>query len=263
MTTTQERIIDKIRKLQAHAGSGRTVEEQAAFAAAVRRLMLEYHISEEELSASERVHEASVMGYDVYDLHEYKEGTDYLLLLLGAIASAHLCTVALVGLRTNVYVIGSSIDRWTVRYMFDVLRRNCERCAEAEKRRLRKEGIERQRYVWLESFRTGFLATITRRYAEERAQDAHSGSQAEEGAVTALVVTSRALARAEAHKASILGQPDREHEAELHATDADGYHAGVRAGERQNLRSNGLASGVAEAAAHFLPRETKKIGGGR
>lgn len=231
------KIIDKIRKLQAYSGNGRTAEEQASFAAAVQRLMTDYKIEQWQLAQDGATTDDETIAFDVYSMREYREGAKFLALLLHAVATAHTCSVAIVGAHQDFYVFGTTTDRAVVRYMFEFLRAACGRCAEAAKRDIRANGLNVPRGTFLESFRTGFLRVIQDRYAAER-QNVSQGSDQHDR--LALVVTSRALARSDEGRKATLGEPTGAEEMSIEATNHQGWQAGREAAKDLPLHMQGL-----------------------
>lgn len=168
-TIPRDKVLDKIRKLIALSGSS-NVHEAAVAAAAAQRLMLEYRVSECDITV-ESSEEDVLMEQEVYrDLH-LKAPPRWHGVLLGGVAAVNFCKLIYDRERTGqewheqsrrIYrIIGTEDDRATVIYLYEVLRLEVERLCDSVSRLQRYDRAERA------SFKLGAASALSEKLRRE------------------------------------------------------------------------------------------------
>lgn len=257
-------ILDRIRKLLAHADSAKSLGSQAeaeTFAAKAAEIALQHKLSldaiefEDEAAAdpidTERVNTAELMG---------RRSTEGRCLwqqgLLNTLARAHSCRILVVSGRKFATLVGAGADREIVKYLYAVLAKQGARLARAHAKTVRPVTPQEPRpafgYAW------GYRRPTPRRQSPEtafllgyvegirlklKAQRESTLSEAGQFAVVR-VQTHEALVTARTNDLSS-GSTLRNN---THIRDSASYHAGKAAGASANL-NGGLAGGTVSRAS--------------
>lgn len=185
-----EKIIDKIRKLHAHAESAKNIGSEAeaqAFAQMVNRLLNQHRleltdIQFEEQRKNEPVSEAEIdfRKYgDTYrgkkvEWREKRQRIDWIEKLAAIVAKAHSCQIMVIERSSRLFLVGTETNRQIVEYIFITLMRAAEKLSWDEYAKYfykcRDEGnVTRARgfrHAWL----IGFIYRIGERFEEEKAK---------------------------------------------------------------------------------------------
>ncbi len=246
---TDNKVLDRIKKLLALAQSS-NVNEASNAAAAASKLMAEHQIAEAMLAATPEAANATQepIGTDV--LHSSggkRKLARWAAALAVCVCEVNGCKCYVTG--AELRVIGKSSDAQTARYLFAYLVREVDRLCDAEARSRGNPGR-----TWCNNFRIGAMQTINSRLREGVAQARRTARQEAVagdtlGTGAALVRVDHALARMDAHKAAIeafgkrLGL--RARAVSRSAYDSSGREAGRRAGATVSLTGGRpLGSGV-------------------
>lgn len=167
----RDKVLDKIRKLIALSGSS-NVHEAAVAAAAAQRLMLEYRVSECDITVDSS-EEDVVMDQEIYrDLH-LKAPPRWHGVLLGGVAAVNFCKLiydrertgyAWDAQRRRIYrIIGTERDRTTVIYLYEMFRLEVERLCDSVSRLHGYDRAERA------SFKLGAASAVSDKLRREYA----------------------------------------------------------------------------------------------
>jgi hypothetical protein len=179
-----EKVVEKIRNLQAHARSARGFGsdlEADAFEERARRLMSRHGVTQTEVDAAAPADISAVaVGADAYGCRDLRRRTAWAEILAEAVARAHSCR-SLVRPRSNRLVfVGAKGDLRLAAYRFITLARACSR-ASVEDARLMRELFEEYwpgewpgERAYADSYRTGFSRAVRERY-ERRARGESEG----------------------------------------------------------------------------------------
>lgn len=183
-----EKIIDKIRKLHAHAESAQKIgseQEAQAFAQMVNRLLNQHRleltdIQFEEQRKNEPVGEAEIdfrRHGDSYrgkktEWREKHQRIEWIEKLAGIVARAHSCQIMVLEKSNRLWLAGTETNRQIAEYVLITLMRAAEKLSWDEYAKFfyksRDEGhVTRARgfrHAWL----IGFIDRIDERFAEEK-----------------------------------------------------------------------------------------------
>lgn len=207
----QEKVIDKLRKLNAHAESAAKLGNEAeaqAFASMVQRLLLEHKLSMTDVEWEQREAEEPVerryVDFEKHGLRNKKARVPWTEKLANIVARAHDCRMLLAGRHTNrVVFVGARSDVQQCEYTFIVLVRLAERVAERAYVKYFYECQAASDVTLARGFKINFLWGFLVRL-QERLEAERSATRA--GATTlALVHVSKALARVDRETDRIAG----------------------------------------------------------
>jgi hypothetical protein len=222
------KILDRVKKLMALAGSPNEHEAQTA-AAMAARLMLDHKIEQSMLETADDTDQPLQTTEEVIDAS--KAHAKWKSWLAGALCSANSCHAMICG--GGLTVFGTHNDVATTRYMFAYLTRVINRLANAHSGG--RSGAN--------AFRLGAVSAISERLRADRAQHEAAIKQASAASATALVrVQSDALRVKSAFEARTKGF--RAGRARKSRVDASSYNAGRSAGQSINLSSGRGALGA-------------------
>ena len=239
---TNEKIVDRIRKLLELAKSD-NVNEAASAASAAQRLMAEHRI---EVAMLDVGRDAPDEEIETALLHS--TGGQKVVHWQGSLA-VHICHAngcatywaGGLGSARTLQIVGTPSDAATCRYLFAYLLREIERLSKVEAAKL--PGAPGR--TWHTSFKLGAVSVIGSRLGEAaRAEREHqrelaAASDRVQGTSTALVLVTNALAkldtRQERARARLVGM--RKTKSSSRRFDYNGYEAGKRAGATLNLSS--------------------------
>lgn len=183
-----EKVIDKIRKLHAHAQSAEKIgseQEAQAFAQMVNRLLNQHRleltdIQFEEQRKNEPVTQAEIDFRKYGDTHRGKKvewkhksvRVEWIEKLAGVVAGAHSCQILVVEKSNRLFLCGTETNRQIAEYVLITLMRVAEKLSWDEYAkffyRSRDEGdVTRARgfrHAWL----IGFISRIAERFDEEK-----------------------------------------------------------------------------------------------
>lgn len=147
MTVKQEKLIDKIRKLIAHAESTNTQAEADAFMAKANKLLLEHNLSMSQVETSEDKANGGVTeDKKAVNFGENKsEGNKWETLLMGVLCAHNMCD-SIIHSRNKIpggsmSIIGSEGNIETVKYLFEVAKEMIRRISKEAYRSYREETL--------------------------------------------------------------------------------------------------------------------------
>jgi hypothetical protein len=230
-------IIEKVRKLFAHAESAGQIGNQAeaeAFAAKAQELMLQHKLDSELLTFTEDEPEEQVdiAELDARDLFGTKTVTGWRSVLFNGLAKAHFCRLIRTS-RGRVALVGAPSDREVVVYILTQLLRVAPGMA---KRAVPDDGwrTRANRNAWL----IGFASGINAKLREARAAATRNPN--------ALVVLNRAQERVDAAFREAFPKTTAGGRITSRGS-ADAYKAGREAGRSHNIH-HGVRGGSRSAA---------------
>lgn len=249
---TKDTVLDRIRKLLAHAHSAQQVgsqQEAEAFAAKANQLMLEHQLglTDVELAAQEK--EQPVGRGAWVDLAEAlgvsaRRRVTWLEVLGNALCEAHFCQLLIVPHRKWFQIVGRAEDRAIVEYLFITLARMADDLADRygrrERRRARELGVPSPKNQRL-AFLLGFASAIRDRL---RANRREIENQRGRFAIVRFRDAEKAVQRwIEEEKArGNIGRSTDGPNDHRKRFDVQGWHAGRQAGDAASIHG-GLGSG--------------------
>lgn len=198
----REKILDKIRKLQAHADSAADIgneEEAQAFAAKVQELLTAYKLSAADVGSRPEAREpvdAAHVTWEETGLKVRRTRVGWAERLAFLCARAYYCEFVISSSRGAIgFFIGTDTDRRVCKFMFVTLARFLERLAEREyNREFYRHYVpgDSSSVAHVRGFRagfmSGFLMRLSTRFDEEVRPKADPKAQA---ATTAIVLVRR------------------------------------------------------------------------
>ena len=258
---TQDRIIDRIRKLYAKAEGARQLGSEAeaeAFAEKVRELLAQHKLDMSVLTDEARdAADPLVSGYHTPGGVRKKARSGWVELLADGVAKAYFCDFLVLPGSNTLVMVGRRDDVAVATYVIDNLVRFAEEesllATRKERYRLWKAGRLQDSRGFRTSFINGFVTGIRKRLRDEVQKQVASDSR------FALV-----LQKSQAEVAELVAKLSGGTSASTsvrRGNNLNGYRAGVSAADRANIRGNGVGSGQQPADRH-LSRAPKLIGGG-
>lgn len=245
MDSELERVSDKIRKLLALSTSSNP-NEAALAAARAAALMQQHQISEAALATSSC--DAEVGTHDFGD--DARRYSPWRGILAGGIALVCGCSAYRTG--ANLRLIGRRRDVQAAAYLFDLIRLQVERLAEASWSQSNAPSVASPR-AWKNAFRLGCVETINARLREQHhrskeelarqaaaGESVHGGGSAKQ-ALVVLDARAQDVARLAAELRLRRGPQPR-------LTSARGLHEGRRAGHAVDLGGGARAAIAAPRA---------------
>lgn len=261
--TARERVIDKVRKLLAHAASTTelgSIEEAAVFTAKANELLLRHRLelSDLELQAELTADPVEHEDYDPIAAAGIKRGGNrraWLEILVHGVAEANLCEVLVIPGSKTVVLIGARQDVALTKYLLAILVRSAERLAILHERKVRLAAIRAGLTVPRKpkvAFLTGFSVEVTKRLRALRTEVVTTAS------ATALVRLDQAAAAVTAYIQRSDLSDGKAGRINAKVTDRTSFEAGQQAGREQALTS-GIGSssrqpGQVGAGQRALPR---------
>lgn len=197
-TETREKIIDKVRKLHAHAGSAARIgseEEAQAFANRVQELMAHHKIEMSEVEwVAQREQDLVKTWCDSRE--KRKKGQEWEIFLAGAVAKAQSCRILLYGGTAVMAFYGLKEDteaaQMAYMYLVDAARNLGEKAYVRYFYECRDRGDVKRARGYKGSWLMGFVSRLSQRYREneDKIRQACAG--------TALIRISQSLARVDA-----------------------------------------------------------------
>jgi hypothetical protein len=246
-----ERIVARVRKLQAKADSLREIGSHAeaeAFAAGVAKTLLKYRLSMSDIDFAAYV-DAEPMGkVDVNDLGTVRRQLWYCR-LAHVVAKAHDCRAINHGSQDSAITIyGRPTARELAVYVLSMLVHDCER----ERRKAYGAAKAAGRYMggFNGSFRESYVHHIAERYRDERASMERTATG------TAMVrINQEAVAVLDFVTQDLRAQGFggiKHNGGRVNMRNADAADAGRNAAARANIRGNGVRSGETGAVVRAL-----------
>lgn len=234
---TDDKMIEKVRKLLAMAEGAKTAHEAEAFTAKATQLMVDYSIDEAKLQrAGEKTNE-SIVARD-FVLEGYAKAK---MMMLSGIATAMGCKAVYTpntrrsGWTTvGVTVIGWESDVTSIQVLFSSLL--MQMTSDMEREAKRNKNVHGRAFK--QAFILGFAATVTRRLTAQRASAVKTAEDAAPG--TGLAVVERFTAVEQDFRRRY---PSTSKGTAAKASSGAGYNNGVSAGQRAALGQASLKGG--------------------
>jgi hypothetical protein len=187
--TQQEKLLDKLAKIQAHAESAKKIGSEAeaeAFATMLQQLMLRHKIAMTEVQFADLDKDEPIRSHNM----DYKAGgiplkrarSGWQERLASIVARAHFCRI-LVSARTNrISLVGRESDCAVAEYTFMVLARAIAGIAKKSHEQFYyqcvKSGCSHHAAGYKRSFIDAFVGRISQRFKEEKEQAKTTSSTA-------------------------------------------------------------------------------------
>jgi hypothetical protein len=251
---TQEKVIDKLRKIKAQADSAQAIGSEAealAFAEMLQSMLLKHNLGMTDIEFAAMEEEIKVEQRDVYyppnpdATRNYgkdrKTRVKWMEDLAAVIASAHFCQVVVGHKTSRLQLIGRPDDIAVAEYMIVTLQRLADKMSYDAKQTYKAELQARYGHVgaaagFRESWLVAFINRLVVRYREKRAEHTQANS-------TALVRFNRAEKAVKDFIAAQMetgGLVDSNKLATMRAHNGEGYKRGKDAAEAIRLDANGL-----------------------
>ena|SRR5690242_19295057 len=241
-----ETIIDKLRKLRAHAESAQKIGNEAeaqAFAAKVQELLSKYKLSMGQIEYEARDHRDPVAEERVdWVKHGFKrkrQRVAWVEILAGVVAQAYYCRILVHPGSNTITFVGREQDRKMAEFMLVTLVRFLDGDGKYY------SGLAGQEYVkfyhqcqeegdvtrsrgFREAFLRGFITRLHQRFGEELRRVEKSAPTTS----TAIVRLSTALKEVDKYMEKYKGRAASVH---MNRSNAEGYRRGRDAADRVNL----------------------------
>lgn len=198
---TTDKVLDKLKKIQAHAESAAAIGNEAeaqAFASMLQRLLLTHKLemTDLEFEVMEKIEPIIRKGIDYQDVAEKKSRVAWRENLASMLARAQFCRILVTPGSSRITLVGKAEDVAVVEYMIVTLTRATESIVKKEHQKYCWEVYKRDNNCtaargFKESFLTGFLVRLNTRLKTERAAMVNTS--------TALVRVNTALSVVEKH----------------------------------------------------------------
>jgi hypothetical protein len=168
-----ENVIDKLRKIMAHAASAREIgnlAEAEAFAAKAQELLLRHKLDMTEVEfaaeeAAEPVMSDVFSATETLDLPIKRTHDNWIGILMLACAKANFCKILKMRHSNTFSVVGRATDRQAATELFTYLSKACIEMAPNEADR---NCIINQRRSYISSFKLGFASAIYHRIVHKQ-----------------------------------------------------------------------------------------------
>lgn len=246
--TKQEKLLDKLAKIQSHAESAKKIGNEAeaeAFAAMLQQLMLKHKIAMSEVQFADLDKDEPIgshrMNYATGGVPLKSARSGWQERLASIVARAHFCRITVSSGTSRVNMVGRESDCAVAEYTFMVLARAITGIAKKSHEQFYyqcvKSGEAHRASGYKRSFIDAFVGRISQRFKEEK-------KQAENASSTAMV-------RVEKSNKAIEEYMD------------DKYRFGRASGLTRNTRFNRDGATHGRAAADNVNLQGKAINGGR
>ncbi len=243
---TNERLLDKLAKIQAHAESAEKIGNEAeaeAFAQMLQRLCLKHKIAMNDIQFQELDKEEPIgrhnIGYAAAGLETKAARIRWQEQLAGIVARAHFCRILVTSGDSRVTLVGRQSDCAVADYMFTTLARAIIKLAKVEHGKFYRECHRENRLEDARGFKTSFIdAFVTRlrqRFVEEKK--------------VAKAESSNALVRINTEEKAIDDHMEANYGGHAKALsrnkafNTDGANAGRAAANGINLKGNAIPAG--------------------
>jgi len=259
MTDDQQKIIEKIAKIKAHAESAETIGNEAealAFSEMMQRLLLKHKLSMTDLEYAKLEKEEPVGPYEIdfkkHGVKYKKTRIDWAEKLASIIAKAHFCRIVVHSGSSHITLIGRASDAAVAEWMIVTLQRSLDRmsylAAGAFNRQCHRENRVGDHHGFRRAFIIGFVARLAKRYEDEvKAQEGSSS--------TALVRISKAMVAVEDYmkKQREAGIFSKSSALQRRFTpNEEGFKQGISAANSINLKGRALEGGIPNAVPKGL-----------
>jgi hypothetical protein len=177
---TQDKLLDKLRKLKAHADSAEKIGNSAeaeAFASMFQKLLLDHKlemsdIEFEEMERTEKV-EKHWVDYSKYGIKVKNQRILWMERLAGVIARAHFCRILVHPGRNYITLVGRKDDIAVAEYMYVTLVRLADRMSYLEYGKYNREcmrlyGNATKAHGFREAWLQAFILRLAERYEQAK-----------------------------------------------------------------------------------------------
>ena len=187
---TNQKILDKISKLKAHAESAAKIGSEAeaqAFATMIQQLLLKYKLSMTDVELKTEDADDPVTHRDVewQDIKVRKNRVAWIESLAEVVAKAHFCRILVYSGSSRIALVGRESDVAMAEFLLVTLTRAIEQIAEKEYNKAfyslyRRGGDGKEKVVrgFKGSFVSAFVARLAERFDEETRRAEASSSTA-------------------------------------------------------------------------------------
>lgn len=248
----KDKVIDRLRKLFAHADSAKALGNEAeaeAFAAKAHELLAQHKLEMEDLTV-EQVEAQEPFGKAQVDPFGYEKGgkktrVAWTEQLADVVARAFHCRIMVMTKSSAILMVGRTSDRQVASYVFASLARFASEEAVKQHRKLRYNlywnngGDMSGAHEFKASFFRGFNERVRERFAAMRRKEEAAHTQYS-------VVVASADRAVESHMLALRNAGLTKSASAARgqsAGNASGREAGRAAGDRANLSGNGLRAG--------------------
>jgi hypothetical protein len=171
---TEEKILEKLAKIKAHAESARQIgseEEAQAFAEMLQRLLLRYNLamSDVEFERHEREEPIEQHRVDWQDVKVRKMRVAWIEHLAGIVARAHFCRIVVHSHSSVISLVGRISSVKVAEYMLVVLVRTIEKLShDAAYRGFNGANPELRGKGFRAAYTAAFVQRLAERFDEER-----------------------------------------------------------------------------------------------
>lgn len=253
----RQKIIDKIRKLNAHAESAEAIgneEEAQAFAAKVQELLTAYKLLMHDISHSGAVQEETInieyLTWQEIGLRTKRQRVNWVESLAILVGDAYYCEYVISKDWGKIgFYVGTETDREIAKYMFIVLARSLNKIAHHEygiffHANLVDGHLPDEARGFKAGFMLGFIRRLRERFNEEIKPKADPAAQAQTQAI--VLVKKDALGRAQEwlknnmklHKLGGLS---------MGSSNREGYERGKARANELTLKQNPIEKGAQAA----------------
>jgi hypothetical protein len=243
----EEKVVDKIRKLHAHAESAQKIGNRAeaeAFAAMVNQMLLKHNLDMCVLEWEQRGVEDPIeeMGIDfpANGLPRKRARCQWSEEMAAIIARAHFCKILVMPGSNKIFLVGHRSNREVAEYLFVTMHKLADRLADRAYdvyfREMKRQGDCTRARGFRSAWLLGFIRGLAERFAEERRKSDQSAV-----GTTALIRVNQTLAVVEKWYADRLGKNART-AASLNSyrIHSEGIRRGYEAAREVSLRANAI-----------------------
>lgn len=245
-----ETIIDKLRKLRAHAESAQKIGNEAeaqAFAAKVQELLSKYKLSMSQVEYEARDEKDPIaeerVNWEAHGFKQKRQRIAWVEILASIVARAYYCRILIAPGSNTIWFVGRNEDRKMAEFMLVTL----IRFLDGEGKYY--SGLAGQEYVkfyneckargcveesrgFREAFLRGFITRLSKRFDDELRR-----VSAEVSTSTAIIRVSNALAEVDRYMEKFKDHASSVH---MNRSNVEGYARGRAAADRVNLKPNVL-----------------------
>jgi len=244
---TRDKLLDKLRKIKAHADSAAAIgseSEAQAFAEVLQKLLLDNKMEMTDIEFEEMEKEQPIIKkmVDFDDDDVRKSRVAWMERLAGVIARAHFCRILVYPGSSKITLVGREENIAVAEYMIVTLQKAADSIAKKAHSAYCWEVYKQDGSCYrARGFKSAFLQAFVMHLAERY--------EAEKRSRMAGPSTSTALVRINREEAAVEDFMNKNYKKKAGALSThtafhrEGHRRGVAAADRINLRSDGLTSG--------------------
>jgi len=243
---TTDKVLDKLKKIQAHAESAAKIGNEAeaqAFAEMLQRMLTAHKLemTDLEFEVMEKTEPVVRKGVDYQDVGHKKSRVAWRENLASMIARAHFCRILVTPGSSRITLVGKANDIAVAEFMIVTLTRAADGITKSEHQKYcwevyKRDGNCSAARGFKESFMTAFLSRLQQRFADLRREIVNT-STALVRVNTADKAVDEYLKNSDVKKASGL--------ARMEAHNGEGYRRGVAKANSMDLTGKAVGGGQA------------------